>query len=145
MIEFIHEGNILAIENEKIILPITVKPGLQPYGTEQVLGYFPSLRGIIEGYQNEALSIGTLVRNVMPNLSDCEICLLVTDFRARPGANINYMTQALSALSAHIRGFDARYVVAPLASESEVPSDLIQKLIEGIMQDSKADIGFYLK
>lgn len=145
MITFIHEGSILAIENEKIILPITVKPGLQPHGTEQVMEYFPSLRGIIEGYQSEALSVGALIRNAMPNLSDCEISLLVTDFRPRPGANINYMTQALSALSAHIRGFDARYVVAPLASEAEVPCDLIQKLVEGIMQDSKADIGFYLK
>lgn len=145
MITFIQEGNILAIENEKIILPITVKPGLQPYGTEKVIEYFPSLRGVIETYQGEALSVGTLIRNAMPNMSDCEISLLVTDFRARPGANINYMTQALSALSAHIRGFDARYVVAPLASESEVPCDLIQKLVEGIMRDSEADIGFYLK
>lgn len=144
MISFIKEGDILRIENEKIILPITVKPGLQPRGTEEILKYFPSLRAIIEGFQKQELSVGSLIYDVLPTLADCKFHLLVIDYRPRPGVNVNYLTQALVALSAQMTSMDGGYVVAPLATEAELSSDLVQQMVQGIMGENKAEIGFYL-
>ena len=147
MIRLIDEPFKLSLEMKDLILPITVKPGLLPAGTEHVLKYFPSLRTKIEELQAEALSVGSFIKT--PSDSNFQNGIrfnyLVTDFRPRPGANINYMTQALGALSAHLRTDETNYFVAPLATVEEMPLSLISDLITGIMHDHPADVGFYLK
>lgn len=83
--------------------------------------------------------------DVLPTLADCKFHLLVIDYRPRPGVNVNYLTQALVALSAQMTSMDGGYVVAPLATEAELSSVLIvQQMVQGIMGGNKAEIGFYL-
>lgn len=143
MIEFIEEPFVIKPDNKQVILPITVKPGLQPAGTEAVSKYFPSIIKTVEILQSQGLSVGSLLKDV--SCGAVNISLLVTDFRARPGANVNYLTQALTALSAHLRGMEGTYDIAPLATEDEVPANLIKDLVTGIMGDTPANVRFHLK
>lgn len=143
MIEFIEEPFVIKPENKQVILPITVKPGLQPAGTEAVARYFPTISKTVEQFQKQGLSVGALLKDV--HEGPVSINLLVTDFRARPGANVNYLTQALTALSAHLRSMEGTYDIAPLALDSEVPLTLIKDLVTGIMGDISTHVRFHLK
>ena len=58
---------------------------------------------------------------------------------------MNYLTQALTALSAHLRSMEGTFDIAPLATEDEVPASLIKDLVTGIMGDTPANVRFHLK
>lgn len=144
MIKFIEDSFVLKDKPSHVILPITVKPGLQPHGTEEFCTYFPSLRYQISDVQKGSLVVGDYL-NEMTEISGVKISLLVTDFRSGPGANIHYLTQSLASLSTRVGCLTEATSVAPFANDSEIPASVIKKLVAGIITASPVELGFYLK
>ena len=142
MIEFITDGNVLRRENTHVVLPITVKAGMQPNGTEEVFKYFPSLRDKVAKFQCENLNVGSFIADVYEG--DISFSLLVIDYRPRPGANVNYITQALVGLSAHVRSLEGPLAIASFVEDAAISKDVITKLISGIFLDCETSLKFYL-